>query len=158
MPKHIVGLVLILTLAVFDVFPAHAAARPSLRRGDRGASVRELQSLLNTWITTTRSPLRQLPVNGVFGPQTEATVKAFQRAKRLPVTGVVASLTWQALLGTPAPRPPRRTDCDPAYPTICIPAGSYDLDCPEIPYRRFPVPGVDPHRFDGDNDGIGCER
>ncbi len=32
-----------------------------------------------------------------------------------------------------------------------------DLDCGEIPHRRFQVIGADPHRFDGDKDGVGCE-
>jgi hypothetical protein len=50
------------------------------------------------------------------------------------------------------------SNCDPSYPTICIPVGIGDLDCGEIPYRRFTVVGSDPHRFDGDNDGVGCER
>lgn len=51
-----------------------------------------------------------------------------------------------------------RGNCDPSYPTVCIPPPPPDLDCPDIPYRRFAVVGSDPHRFDGDNDGIGCER
>jgi micrococcal nuclease len=47
--------------------------------------------------------------------------------------------------------------CHPSYPTVCIPPPPPDLDCPQIPYRRFAVLPPDPHRFDGDNDGIGCE-
>lgn len=46
--------------------------------------------------------------------------------------------------------------CDPCYPGVCIPQVSYDLDCPDIPYCQFRVV-CDPHKFDGDNDGIGCE-
>jgi len=49
------------------------------------------------------------------------------------------------------------TNCDPSYPTVCIPPAPPDLDCGQIPYRRFEVRGADPHRFDGDHDGIGCE-
>lgn len=48
--------------------------------------------------------------------------------------------------------------CDPSYPTLCIPVGAADLDCPDIPQRRFEVRAPDPHRFDGDKDGIGCEK
>ncbi len=48
--------------------------------------------------------------------------------------------------------------CHPSYPTVCIPPPPPDLDCPDIPYTNFRVVGDDPHRFDGDNDGIGCER
>jgi micrococcal nuclease len=52
---------------------------------------------------------------------------------------------------------PQQTNCDPAYPTVCIPPPPPDLDCGEIPYRDFTVLPSDPHRFDGDNDGVGCE-
>ena len=48
-------------------------------------------------------------------------------------------------------------DCDPSYPTVCIPPYPPDLDCGEIRYRRFQVLSPDPHGFDGDNDGVGCE-
>ncbi len=47
--------------------------------------------------------------------------------------------------------------CDPAYPTVCIPPPPPDLDCADIPYRRFTVLAPDPHHFDGDGNGIGCE-
>jgi micrococcal nuclease len=51
--------------------------------------------------------------------------------------------------------------CDPAYPDVCIPPGppvGLDLDCGDIPHRRFTVLPPDPHNFDGDGNGIGCER
>lgn len=56
--------------------------------------------------------------------------------------------------------PPAAT-CEPSYPGICIAIGSADLDCGDIAWRQFAVvwnvPNPDPHRFDGDADGIGCE-
>lgn len=58
----------------------------------------------------------------------------------------------------PAPQPtPTPTNCDPSYPTLCIPPNSPDLDCGDIGARRFQVLPPDPHRFDGDRDGVGCE-
>jgi hypothetical protein len=54
--------------------------------------------------------------------------------------------------------PPK--DCEPSYPSLCIPKGSSDIDCPTLEKRGihdFKVIGSDPHGFDGDNDGIGCE-
>lgn len=48
-------------------------------------------------------------------------------------------------------------NCDRAYPTVCIAPPPPDLDCKDIRYRNFKVLSPDPHRFDGDNDGIGCE-
>lgn len=48
--------------------------------------------------------------------------------------------------------------CDPSYPDVCIPPPPPDLDCGDIPYRRFRVRAPDPHGFDRDRDGVGCER
>ncbi len=50
-----------------------------------------------------------------------------------------------------------KNNCDPAYPDVCIPSSPPDLDCGEIEYQNFKVLQPDPHRFDGDKDGIGCE-
>ena len=50
-----------------------------------------------------------------------------------------------------------RGGCDPSYPGVCIPPGPPDLDCGDITHRRFAVLAPDPHRFDGEGDGIGCE-
>ena len=63
----------------------------------------------------------------------------------------------EAWTGCSSPPPPPPGNCDPAYPDVCIPSPPPDLDCPEIPYRNFRVLPPDPHRFDGDGDGIGCE-
>ena len=52
---------------------------------------------------------------------------------------------------------PARDDCDGSYPDVCILSPPPDLDCRDVDYRRFRVIGADPHRFDGDRDGIGCE-
>jgi hypothetical protein len=69
----------------------------------------------------------------------------------------------------PSPPPPAPTaapapaagNCAPSYPDVCIPPPPPDLDCGQVSYRNFrviySVPSPDPHRFDGDHDGIGCE-
>lgn len=49
------------------------------------------------------------------------------------------------------------SNCSPAYPGVCIPPAPPDLDCGDITARRFTVLAPDPHGFDGDKDGIGCE-
>ncbi|HEY9616010.1 MAG TPA: excalibur calcium-binding domain-containing protein [Microcoleaceae cyanobacterium] len=51
-----------------------------------------------------------------------------------------------------------QTLCSPAYPDICIPPPPPDLDCKDIAARNFRVLPPDPHRFDRDKDGIGCEQ
>ncbi len=57
----------------------------------------------------------------------------------------------------PAPQPPVDAGCDPSYPGVCIPPFPPDLDCGQIGFRRFQVVPPDPHGFDGDGDGVGCE-
>lgn len=51
--------------------------------------------------------------------------------------------------------------CDAHYPGQCIPSPPPDLDCPQVLYRDFPVlhPNneSDPHGFDSDRNGTGCE-
>jgi hypothetical protein len=58
---------------------------------------------------------------------------------------------------SPPPSPAKAANCSPAYPTVCIPPPPPDLDCKDIPYRNFQGLPPDPHRFDADHDGIGCE-
>jgi micrococcal nuclease len=67
---------------------------------------------------------------------------------------------WSGCGATVAPpaAPQPRTNCDPSYPTVCIPPPPPDLDCADVPYRNFAVRGADPHRFDGGGDGLGCEN
>jgi peptidoglycan hydrolase-like protein with peptidoglycan-binding domain len=78
------------------------AARPTLRRGDRGSAVHELQQRLNVWIRNSpRAQLSPLPITGYFGPATEQAVKAFQGAMGLPTSGIVAARTWALLPSLP---------------------------------------------------------
>ena len=53
--------------------------------------------------------------------------------------------------------PPPTQNCSPAYPDFCIPPPPPDLDCGDIGRKDFRVLAPDPHRFDGDHDGVGCE-
>ncbi|HAX24696.1 MAG TPA: hypothetical protein DCX80_06615 [Chloroflexi bacterium] len=88
-----------------------------------------------------------------------------------PTRQPVATRTPRAPANTPArspaPTPTQKPapvatqkpagNCDPAYPDVCIPPPPPDLSCKDIPYRRFRVLPPDPHGFDRDGDGIGCE-
>ena len=42
----------------------------------------------------------------------------------------------------------KENNCDPSYPDFCIPPPPPDLDCKDIPQKRFTVLPPDPHRFD----------
>jgi peptidoglycan hydrolase-like protein with peptidoglycan-binding domain len=63
----------------------------ALERGDRGAEVRDLQTRLNA------AGYYQGKITGYYGRLTEAAVKRFQRAKKLPVVGIAGSQTYAAL-------------------------------------------------------------
>ena len=63
----------------------------------------------------------------------------------------------EAWTGCSSPPPPPSGDCDAAYPDVCIPPPPPDLDCIDVPHRNFRVLPPDPHRFDSDRDGVGCE-
>lgn len=47
--------------------------------------------------------------------------------------------------------------CDSSYPDVCIPPYPPDLNCPDISDDNFRVVSPDPHEFDRERDGIGCE-
>jgi micrococcal nuclease len=63
----------------------------------------------------------------------------------------------EVFIPLPTERAGSPANCDPSYPGVCIPPAPPDLDCGDISYRRFQVLQPDPHNFDGDADGIGCE-
>lgn len=48
--------------------------------------------------------------------------------------------------------------CHPSYPDVCLPPPPPDLDCADVDERAFRVVGEDPHRLDGNGDGVACER
>lgn len=64
---------------------------PTIRRGAEGDLVEELQAVLNMKYGFS------LDVDGSFGANTEAAVKAFQKSKGLTVDGICGPKTWAAL-------------------------------------------------------------
>ncbi|NNG67269.1 LysM peptidoglycan-binding domain-containing protein [Caldanaerobacter subterraneus] len=73
---------------------------PTLRLGDRGPFVVNLQARLKSL------GFDPGPIDGIFGPKTEAAVKAYQQSRGLPPTGIVDETTWNALLFATPPAPP----------------------------------------------------
>lgn len=63
-----------------------------LRRGDRGMLVRIAQTAL------ARAGFSPGAVDGIFGANTQAAVRAFQQAKGLAVDGIIGPRTWTALM------------------------------------------------------------
>ena len=71
--------------------PGPIAPWPPVRRRDRVFPVRPLQQLL-------RARNHPVAVDGIFGPNTEAAVKAFQQSKGLAADGIVGPQTWPKLI------------------------------------------------------------
>ena len=96
---------------------------------------------------------------GLWGPL-PSPLPATETATLPPPPPVTATSAPEATSSAPPPAtvaPTPAGNCDPAYPDVCIPSPPPDLDCGDITYRRFRVLPPDPHDFDGDKDGIGCE-
>ncbi|MBW4491023.1 MAG: peptidoglycan-binding protein [Trichocoleus desertorum ATA4-8-CV12] len=75
---------------------------PTLRRGDRGRSVQQLQKILsdNGFLGAAGVRLgnpQGAVVDGVFGPITESAVRDLQQRYKVPVTGQANPRTWEVL-------------------------------------------------------------
>ena len=69
-----------------DPTPPSTSSRPTIRRGDTGQHV-----------VTVQTCLRVLPIDGDFGPATEAAVIDYQRREHIDADGVVGPTTWAHL-------------------------------------------------------------
>ena len=72
----------------------------TVREGSTGPAVRAVQDQVN--FRNNRNG-HTLTVDGIFGPMTQAAVRAFQQGvafdvRGFPVDGTVGPLTWQALV------------------------------------------------------------
>ena len=70
----------------------------SLRRGDRGADVAQLQTMLNQVARDYPAIPTIDEVDGIFDRQTEESVRRFQEIFGLAVDGVVGKATWYRLV------------------------------------------------------------
>ena len=102
--------------------------------------------------TQTVTPTRQ-----PSGPSVTPRPVSTQRYTLIPPTALdlpVSPSPFPTLIWFP----PETNDCDDSYPDVCIPPPPPYLDCEDVlPDWGFEVWGPDPHGFDGDFDGIGCE-
>jgi peptidoglycan hydrolase-like protein with peptidoglycan-binding domain len=65
--------------------------------GSTGDAVRGVQEEFQ-YRNLSGDPSKGLHIDGIFGPKTDAAVRAFQRAVGLRVDGIVGPLTWRALV------------------------------------------------------------
>jgi micrococcal nuclease len=139
-----------------------ALGRPTLLRGDATQATRDRYGrlLAYVWVGGRDLGYQQL-VRGFA--RVYIYDRAFQRLgayRQAERTGRTRSDgLWRGCATQAAPPQPvvGRPRCDPSYAGVCIPPPPPDLDCADVPYTNFRVVGADPHHFDGDRDGYGCE-
>lgn len=69
-----------------------------ISRGDRGENVAVIQTAMNRISLNYPSIPKVYPVDGIFGPSTENTVKSFQRIFNLEPDGIVGKATWYKMV------------------------------------------------------------
>jgi peptidoglycan hydrolase-like protein with peptidoglycan-binding domain len=94
-----------LSVAAAATAPTASAAAVMARAGSRGWAVVVVQRVVGT------------AADGIYGAQTAAAVKVWQRAHQLPATGVVDSTTWARILAA----------------WVRIPATGGDVSWPQCP-------------------------
>jgi micrococcal nuclease len=135
-----------------------AQGRPVVLTGDGTQATRDRYGrlLAYTWLPGGRDLGFRMIAEGlarvyVYGGRPFARLAAYRRAEQIGRRR--GTNVWRGC----RPAAPTRGRCDPSYPGVCIPPYPPDLDCAQVPYSNFTVRGNDPHGFDGDGDGVGCE-
>ena len=122
---------LLVVLMLSALLPQQASGATLLRRGSRGAAVQQLQQQL------IKLGFLQGSADGIFGPQTEAAVRSFQKAYGLKQDGIAGPATLGKLVevlsgstgssgssSAPAPEPPSRSESSSAPITTTLRLGS----------------------------------
>jgi hypothetical protein len=106
-----------------------------------------------TTVTVTSIVTSIVPASTTTTTEPETTTTRATTTTRRPTT--TAPTTTRRRVTTTTRAPTR--DCDPSYPDFCIPPPPPDLDCADINANDFTVLPPDPHGFDREGDGLGCE-
>jgi peptidoglycan hydrolase-like protein with peptidoglycan-binding domain len=67
-----------------------------MQEENKRVAIRNLQRYLRA-IAYFDERIPKVGIDGVYGPETERAVRAFQQIAKLPVTGTVDQVTWEAL-------------------------------------------------------------
>lgn len=116
-------------------------AMASVLEAAQGGAEQAALGLFSPAATTTVAPTTTMP------PTTTTRPAATTTTGPPPTTTTLADTTTTTA----------QANCHPSYPDFCIPPPPPDLNCGDIGYKNFTVLPPDPHGFDGNNDGVGCE-
>ena len=73
------------------------------------------------------------------------------------VLTVIVFTSASVLFSSPTQTNAQKDNCDSSYPDVCIPPSPPGRGSTDIADKDFTVLPPDPHGFDSDGDGIGCE-
>ncbi len=136
------------------------AATPYFYGGDRGKYADKFVAAVSTAQSAHRGLWKACPGTTwkPTGPVQSGTPGGATAAAG--TSSSAGGATTAPAAGSSAAKPSVSGKCDPNY-AGCVPMYPPDLDCADIkrlglaPVRVL-VPGVDPHKLDGDRDGTGC--
>jgi micrococcal nuclease len=129
-------------------------AKASLLESIQGMAQQEALGLFSAVATTTVTVATSTPTTTTTRAITTTTTPV------VTTTAVQATTTTRAITTTTAEATTTtvvQANCHSSYPDFCIPPPPPDLDCGDIGAKNFTVLATDPHGFDGNNDGLGCE-
>ncbi len=119
----------------------------TLRPGNRGPAVADLQRKLNAWAAQSNLSLSPLVEDGSYGPVTAARVRAFQQTVGLTSDGIAGPQTQQQLQrfagGSVSPSPPNMpritpSECDRIRKS-CELVAKFDFDKSTLRPEHFPI-------------------
>jgi peptidoglycan hydrolase-like protein with peptidoglycan-binding domain len=88
----------IVCCAFVAVACASSCSDQVLRSGSRGECVKVVQRAVGGWnVTYKYSSCSGVTVDGIFGPNTDRAVRAFQTNNQLTNDGIVGKRTWAAI-------------------------------------------------------------
>lgn len=167
MPKGLVLVVSILFLAALACGGTPTPTRQPLSTAAPDTATKAAPNTATSTASNTPAPTKTVAPNRT--PTAIATKPKPTNTSQPPTAtkAPVATNTRAPLPTQPAPtQAPESTqaptiapvaNCDPSYPDVCIPPPPPDLNCNDVPYKNFRVLPPDPHKFDKNKDGIGCE-
>ncbi|MCW6036034.1 peptidoglycan-binding protein [Spirulina subsalsa FACHB-351] len=121
----LMSLILLSPLGSLPSLAQSVPIRPLLRMGSQGETVRELQAALRLLGYYSGD------VTGIYDEQTVIAVSLFQRARNLPVNGIMGEESWVRLFP-----PPEASNVVPSAPNN--PLTAFPPARPTLPQQTFP--------------------
>lgn len=164
---ELVGTLIAATVQSYTPTPFHTATpRPTPSPSSTWTAIPTRTPTWTPTITNTATPFytptpwpTPIPSDTMTPIPTWTSLPTNTPTLSLTVTDTATPFHTSTPFPTDTPIAPTATlACHPSYPDFCIPPSPPDLNCDDIPQENFTVlhPG-DPHGFDREKDGRGCE-